>query len=403
MRARLVRFATARPRAFIVTAPGATRTRLFVEAELRRRRGRLVATPAAASTLVVCGTPGADLASAVDVVWGDMPAPRSLVRLAETASADEVAAALDRAARELTDVTAQWADAAAHREPWSPEDDGGHEAEGHGGHDHGGDMGGHEHHMGAPMGLPMAGRADDRDGLKLDVLHVPLGPALGDWPAGLVLHLTLQGDVVQAAHVGMADARQASFWDEPWLRAARGEQVSEGEAERRRAASHLDSVGRLLAVAGWESAADQARRLRDALITGEPGGEPAARFAGFARRTRRSMTLRWMLRGVGVIDQAMADRHGPTGPEVHRFGDAHDRLTEWLDQIETSLGRLDTTAPLDGRDGPRGPVDRRPSAAVLGLLPELLEGAELAAARLIVASLDPDLDQLAVQAGVAGE
>lgn len=255
------------------------------------------------------------------------------------------------------------------------------------------------------MGLPMADRAHDRDGLKLDILHVPLGPALGDWPAGLVLHLTLQGDVVQAAEVGEANAREGgpSFWDEPWLRAVRGEQVSQGEAERRRAASHLDSVGRLLAVAGWESAADQARRLRDATIAGDTAGELAARFGGFARRTKRSMTLRWMLRGIGVIDQAMADRHGLTGLEVRRLGDAHDRLTEWLDEIGTSLGRADATAPLVGTDGPRGPVDRRPSAAVLELLPALLEGAELAAARLTVASLDPDLDQLAVPAGVAGE
>src|SRR5260370_29378823 len=41
----------------------------------------------------------------------------------------------------------------------------------------------------------------DRDGLRLDQLHVPLGPVLPDWPAGLVVHLTLQGDVVQHAEV----------------------------------------------------------------------------------------------------------------------------------------------------------------------------------------------------------
>ncbi|WP_433473669.1 hypothetical protein ACQPZP_33380 [Spirillospora sp. CA-142024] len=51
----------------------------------------------------------------------------------------------------------------------------------------------------------MADRADDRDGLKLDVLHVPLEPALASWPADLVVHLTLQGDVVQAAEVGVMD------------------------------------------------------------------------------------------------------------------------------------------------------------------------------------------------------
>jgi hypothetical protein len=39
-------------------------------------------------------------------------------------------------------------------------------------------------------------------------------------------------------------------------------------------------------------------------------------------------------------------------------------------------------------------VEVRPSAALLAVLPGLLVGAELAAARLIVASIDPDLDQV---------
>src|SRR5258708_27816729 len=81
----------------------------------------------------------------------------------------------------------------------------------HHGHDMGGmDMGGgaHDSHdmdgmdmggMVMPAGLRMAGRGADRDGLKLDQLHVPLGPVLPDWPAGLVVHVTLQGDVVQLA------------------------------------------------------------------------------------------------------------------------------------------------------------------------------------------------------------
>lgn len=255
------------------------------------------------------------------------------------------------------------------------------------------------------MDLPMAERGDDRDGLKLDVLHVPLGPALQDWPAGLVIHLTLQGDVVQVAEVAAVEetAGGSSFWDEPWLRAASGERVSTGEAERRRAACHLDSVGRLLAVAGWESAADQARALRDQVLAGAAGDELAPRFARFARRTGRSRTLRWMLGRVGVIDRATADRHGLTGPAARHLGDASARLTGWLDEIGRALARADDPAPLDGADGPRGPIGRWPSAAVLAVLPELLEGAELSEARLTVASLDPDLEQFAVLAGVAGE
>ncbi|TMR02210.1 hypothetical protein ETD83_12995 [Actinomadura soli] len=412
LRARLLRFAHARPRAFVITAPGSTRTRLFVEAELRRRGGRPVASPAAAAMLVVCGRPGADLMAAVHTVWEDMPGPRSLVRLDETASADDVAAGLDLAARELADVDAQWADARARRDrgPWSPagEDDHmfgsahHHSASSEPDHnDHGDHGGGHEHHMGAPMGLPMAGRAPDRDGLKLDVLHIPLGPALSDWPAGLVLDLTLQGDVIQAAEALTTggSATGPPFWEEPWLRAAAGEPVTTGEAERRRAACHLDSVGRLLAVAGWDNAADQARVLRDRLISGEPGRDLAPRITGFTRRAGRSRVLRWMLRDVGVIDPELAERHQLTGPPARRLADASARLSGWLDEVGAAMERLDDPAPLRETEGPRGPVGGRPGAAVLALLPGLLDGAELAAARLTVASLDPGLDQIAVLSG----
>ncbi|MFI0367539.1 hypothetical protein ACH35V_06640 [Actinomadura sp. 1N219] len=405
LRAGLLRFAHARPRAFVITAPGATRTRLLVEAELGRRGGRPVRSPAAAAILVVCGRPGTGLAAAVDTIWEDVPGPRSLVRLDETASAEKVAAELDRATRELEDTSAQWADALARKDrgPWSPAEEGDHD-----GHmQHGGHMeeGGHEHHMGAPSGLAMAGRAADRDGLKLDVLHIPLGPALADWPAGLVLDLSVQGDVVQSAEAAVLDGSAAgpAFWDEPWLRAAAGERVTTGDAERRRAASHLDSVGRLLAVAGWDSAADQARVLRDQLIAGESQSELAPRVGRFVRRARRSRTLRWMLGGVGVIDPEMAEHHLPDGASTRYVGDAFVRLAGRLDAIGEAAGRLDDPAPLQDPNGPRGPVDGRASAAVVAMLPELLEGMELAAARLTVAGLDPDLDQIGVLAEVSGE
>ncbi|RJL24836.1 hypothetical protein D5H75_29100 [Bailinhaonella thermotolerans] len=274
----------------------------------------------------------------------------------------------------------------------------------------------------APGGLPMAGRAGDRDGLRLDVLHVPLGPVLADWPAGLVVELVLQGDVVQEAAVrpeatataaatagtgaGTGDGgdRTGSYWDEPWLRARSGEAVTVGEGERRRAAAHLDSVGRLLAVAGWEREASRARRMRDSLLGGGGGGGSGGgggggagsrrEFAAFARRVRRSAVLRWMLRGVGVVEAADVASYGITGP-AGTPGDALARLGTWLDGIGRALGRLADERPLTGEDGPRGPVGEAPSAALLAALPALLTGAELAAARLIVASLDPDLEQLA--------
>ena len=163
---------------------------------------------------------------------------------------------------------------------------------------------------GMPGGLPMAERGEDRDGLKLDRLHVPLGPVLPDWPAGLVVRLVLQGDVVQHAEagaVGLAGGA-GSFWTEPWRRAAAGEPVTTGVAARRRAAAHLDSLGRFLAVAGWDDAAAAARALRDDTAGSRPVSslEPAVRR--LAARVARSRVLAWSTRGAGTLrpDEAAA-------------------------------------------------------------------------------------------------
>ncbi|MGI5167168.1 hypothetical protein ACQEU3_22750 [Spirillospora sp. CA-253888] len=385
LRERLVRFAAGRPRPFVVAVPGGAGVRLLVEAELRRRGWRAAGSPVEADVLVVCGEPGAELAQAIEVVWSDMPGPRARVRLAGGATREEAVRALDGAAAELADVPRQWADAAERvaAGPWAPGDsgeempdhEGGHgehaghaDGGGHAGHGQGsegadehGDAGhgGHMHHMGSPGGVAMADRADDRDGLKLDVLHVPLGPVLADWPAGLRVSLTLQGDVVQAADVGV-------------LGGVDGGPPVWGEAGA--AVAHLDGVGRLLAVAGWGGAARQARVLRDDVLAGADRRRDVARFA---RQVGRSRTLRWMIRGLGVIDRAAVERYGLTGVAARYPGDVADRLAGRLAEAE---------AVLDG-----GAVEPEEAEGVLRILPSLLVGAEFAAARLIVASLDPDL------------
>ncbi|MET9955401.1 hypothetical protein ABZ135_28180 [Streptomyces sp. NPDC006339] len=258
-------------------------------------------------------------------------------------------------------------------------------------HDHMG-HGDHGHHMGTVAGLPMAERADDRDGLRLDRLHVPLGPALPDWPAGLVLHLELQGDVVQRAEVEAVPGPSPSgpaFWNEPWLRAMAGGPVTVGEAARRRCAAHLDSLGRLLGVAGWREAATRARVARDRTLGGAPRAQLQSLVRPLARRVRKSWTLRWLTVGVG---EQVGMQPG---------GDVHGRLIAWLDGLEQALGHVDDRGPLSAHHpvGPRGRLDSKtpPSQALLDALPGLLEGTEFACARLIVASLDPDLDELAPQ------
>lgn len=416
---RLLRYASARPPSLLVAVPHGTRARLLAEAELARRGWRRAGTPASADLLVVCGSPEEFLARAVETIWADTPCPRARVELRDDLRAEQVADALDGAVSRLADGPAQRRDAAdrvrrqarrdrdgAHGHGDGPEHgrqehEDGHDVDGPGpgdghedGHGHGmggpGDGHGHGdgHGMGGPGGLRMAGRGPDRDGLTLDRLHVPLGPVLPDWPAGLVVETVLQGDVIQRARVRISGGSGAErFWDEPWLAALAGRHVTRGEAARRRAASHLDSLGRLLAVSGWDSSATRARRLRDRLLWEGPDDGLAEDFARFARRVRRSRSLRWMLRGLGTADAS-------PGPAVRVRGDVVARMERWLAGTEAALGELDDRSRLADDEGPRGPVGERPSESLLAVLPTLLVGAELAAARLIVAGLDPDLDQV---------
>ncbi|WP_324604292.1 hypothetical protein [Streptomyces sp. NRRL F-5126] len=391
-----LRAAAARPHVLPATLPGGTAARLAAERVLRLRDWPLAATPAQADVLLVAGPARPDLDAAVDRLWQDMPAPRARV---QALSADDVEAALATGQARLGSPAGRRTQAEA---PDAAEsDDEGDHSRSHGGHEGHGGHGGGEMEM--PGGLPMAEQGEDRDGLTLDQLHVALGPLLADWPSGLAIRVTLQGDVVQEAEVeeplrpGSAVAE--AFWVQPWLRAAAGEPVSVGEAVRRRAAAHLDSLARLLSVAGWPAEAVVARRLRDDLLDGAPGAAVVLRLERFARRVGRSRTLAWMTRGIGQVSAERAREAGVSGPAARAGGDVSDRYRQWLAVIRRDVGRLEEPSPLRPavEESPRGwwRDGGPPSAALIRLLPGLLTGAELAAARLIVASLDPDLDELA--------
>ncbi|TDD21491.1 hypothetical protein [Nonomuraea diastatica] len=370
---------------------------MTVEAELARRGWVAANGPGNASLLIVCGTPGSELDTAVRTFWDSLANPRAHVALPGGATRNEVAHALDGGAARLSDSRAQQRDAAVRGpepDPGTPGMDrphhdphaghGTHDGDGHTEHaDHGdhGDRGdmehsGHEHHMGNPGGLPMAGRGADRDGLKLDRLHVPLGPLLPDWPSGLVVETTMQGDVIQQAAARPVEgaAHGISFWDEPWILSDQGHPVTRGEAERRRAAAHLDSMGRLFAVAGWPAAGARARGLRDRVLAGESRTPLVAAYAPFARQVRRSLVLRWMLRGVNAGES-----------------DVLSRLEYWLARTGEALDALDDRSRPGDDQGPR---HDQPSLAALS---GLLVGVELAAARLIVAALDLDLERAQAQ------
>ena len=212
--------------------------------------------------------------------------------------------------------------------------------------------------MSLPGGLAMADLGEDRDGLTLDRLHVALGPVLPDWPAGLVVRVVLQGDVIQEATAEVLDP-------------VADEQHHHGHhqgAALEAAALQLDGLARFLAVAGWVDAAARCRRLRDRLVA-DPADDHVARDAlALLARVRRSRILRWSLRGVRAGAQ------------------------ELTDLLEQRLARV--RAVLEG-------VSAVPSSTVaVDALPALLVGAELAAARLIVAAVDPQTETLRVE-GVA--
>ncbi len=455
----LLRASAARPRVLLVTAPGGTAVRLAAEKELRSRDWPLAATPAGADLMFVAGPDLRFLRAALGRLWHDLPQPRVRV---QAVTAGEVSSALDAGRARLgapgrRRAGQRWAagedgppqsgpSGGPHTEKGqragaddsAPGGSGGHRdnGSGRGGHGaaHGRSPGGHPGHddragrrhaseepeqgddarhargghgdhgdedMEMPGGLPMAERGEDRDGLTLDRLHVPLGPFLLDWPAGLTIRVVLQGDVVQQADLGElpADGPKDVFWSQPWIRARAGEPVGVGEAARRRAAGHLDSLGRLLSVAGWPAEAVTARRLRDDLLAEAPGSAVLPRLERFARRVGRSRTLYWLTRGIGSLSAAEARAAGVSGPAARADGDVPARYRQWLAEVIHDVRQLDEPALLDpaAHQAPRGrwDTDRPPSLALTELLPRLLVGAELSAARLIVASLDPDPDELA--------
>lgn len=398
----LLRFAAGRPHVLLVEVPGGTAARLMVEAELRRRGWPVAASPADADVLVLAGELGARLTPMVARLWRQVPRPRAFVRVD---SAAVVPGVLDDACRRLAAGGETWEVLAGEQQHDGESDVGHHDEVRESGSDQGSgdqqEQHAHDHGGGMEMpgGLAMAERGADRDGLVLDQLHVPLGPLLPDWPAGLVVSTTLQGDVVQEGRVDFVgeDSGHADFWSEPWRRAEAeaGERVTRGEGARRFVAAHLDGLARLLVLAGWDAAAVRARVLRDEVLAGARSEQVAPRLLRFARRLRRARTLRWLTDGLGVVSPDRAEAAGFDGTVLRasrRGGDVTARWQAWLTEIERILPDIDDTAalPMDVVPLDSAGTDPR-SAPTSAVLPELLEGAELASVRLIVASLAVNL------------
>ncbi|MFI6012154.1 hypothetical protein ACIBAG_25625 [Streptomyces sp. NPDC051243] len=141
------------------------------------------------------------------------------------------------------------------------------------------------------------------------------------------------------------------------------------------------------------------RHVRDHALAGAGAAELSGRLRPLIRRAERSRSLRWLATGLGPLTAERAHELGVTGPALVADGDVYDRLRVWLDATRHAAAQCDDTEPLGIAEatGPRGRLDgpMPPSRALLDALPGLLEGAEFAGARIIIASLDPDLDEIA--------
>lgn len=355
----------------VVEVPGYWQTRSTVERAVLGRGWSLAFSPADADVLAVCGDPGPRLAEAVDSVWHQMPGPRVRV---DVHSHDDAASLLEGAFAGLLDTEQHRRDAATRpiasdlldrrtgHTAHGDEDhghgsgDGHHEGDGHeemghgddGGHD---DHGGHDHMQVAPAGIPLAEGGEDRDGLELDVLNVRLGPVLPHWPAGLVVRCSLLGDVIADADAAMLDPQHRRT----------GPAVETGPART------LDNIASILALAGWHGPAAEARRICHELLEAGPDGADGTveRLRKLHRRVGRSWVLRWSLRNVRPLSSQALERLEL--PE-HTEGDTYDRLLRMFDRASA-------------RDGttPSFPVSR---------VSRLVQGLDLATARLVVASLD---------------
>lgn len=308
---------------------------------------RVVASPRHATVLVVVGSvPHAHL-DALAAVHDQVPAPRAVAALGLEGDladlglgdvhhlpvADPVGALRDLQA----DVLAGRVDHAAAGRATHPVD-----WQGVGPHGQGGEgmMGG------TPYGrmLPMP-PVEGRDGLALDRLSLRLGPFLPGLPAGLVLDVGLQGDVLEAVALHPADPA-GGVVGRPV-----GGPAPDGHAG---AVALLAALAELCAVAGLPALA---RRTARTGLDPDP-----TRLTALRRRLDRRWGLRAATDGVGVL---------PDG------SDATDRWRGWLDRAAVLVEGA-TPEPAPSR-----------AAATIG---EALVGQELGRAWLALCSLQPDLD-----------
>jgi hypothetical protein len=285
---------------------------------------------------------------------------------------------------------------------------------------------------GSPYGRSMAELGPDRDGLRLDVLPVMLGPFFPHLPAGLVLDLKVAGDVViEAATVEATGGRPPTASQapvpapSPFVRAL-SEPVPVVELELARARDHLRWLADALIAQGLLALGLRALRLAQRVRPGE-----GDRIRALAGRLRPTGLFRWSLPrgahidptrlaglGLGPIARAagLAEDVRAEDPGYRALGfvpfliDRSDPAGRWQVRLEDAARALDVAAragerrtTLVGRvESPRGRLEPgdSPTDRALELVPEILSGLGWGDAIATLISLDLDLDEAGAAAAV---
>lgn len=385
----------------------------------------VVDNPAAAGVLVVAGFVPPALAGAVAVVHDALAHPRRTVHwplgadqsTLPTAGQAVVIGSDAAAGREIGEAYRALLRGAVPSEPPLQPDEPPSPWQGVGPYGQGGTgMTG-----GTPYGRPLAEVADDRDGLRLDVLPLGIGPFFSPFPAGLTLQVSMAGDVVTAASVEATPYTpgfRVRTGLRPFVRAL-AEPVPIAELELARAVEHLRWAASSLRVGGLPALGMRVLRAVDAATAGDAGA-----LRDVVGRLRR---LRWLLaaddrrsppadvlRGLGLGPVARAaglDEDARTGdpayaalgfePIVTGGGDVAARWRQRLAEVEQSVDLMARAGP-DARTTPTGEVESprgllrwgdAPFDRLLGVVPEVVEGREWGDAVSSIVSLDLDPEE----------
>ncbi|MBW3620924.1 MAG: hypothetical protein KY461_11810 [Actinobacteria bacterium] len=282
---------------------------------------------------------------------------------------------------------------------------------------------------GVPYGRPMATREDDRDGLTLDVLPVPVGPLFSGFPDGLTARVTFAGDLVHRFELGTnpyGDG-EARALDDPFWRALH-EPVPIAELEVARARSLLRWASEAARVAGLDALSLRTLALAE---RAEPGDAAAVRALG--RWLTHPLVTGRQHHGVAALDASelgglglgpvsrasgIPDDLRSSDPAYVELGfetichDDGDAAARWRQRLAEAEQALELAARAGSRrtggsgavESPRGRLepDSSPTSRSLPLLPDLVTGMEWGDAVTTIVSLDLDLPEAAAIASVAG-